>query len=102
MSSVIPTYSVGDRPYIEGRWTDAAGELTDPDEVFVRIAAPDGTDETFQNGVDPGWIRLDDGHYRYSFDLNQPGMWRYKIYSTGNGQAAATGAIRAAKTIFDR
>lgn len=61
----------------------------DPDEVLVDVTPPDGTVTTYVYGTGDDVVRFGAGRYRVSIDTtDQPGPYRGRWHSTGNGQGA--------------
>lgn len=81
------THDVGDLPRIEAVFTDSdTGATIDPDTVTFRVRAPDGvvTDYSYPTEVTKTAV----GVYHVDIDVDQPGKWRWRVFSTGNGQTA--------------
>lgn len=82
------TYDFGDLVPVKVVFRSAIGASLDPDVVHLRLVAPDGTDTVYTYGSGPQIVRDDVGVYHANIDAEQPGMWSYRWWSTGNGQAA--------------
>ncbi len=93
-------FEVGDLVETFADFTDPGGAAIDPDAVFFRVKASDGTLTTEQFGVDPAVVKLATGQYQRNIDADDAGSWRYRWFSTGNGQASqSTGfTVRTPKT----
>ncbi len=61
--------------------------LMDPDVVKLNIRSPAGTVTTLTYGTD-AIIKDAAGQYHYDMSADESGEWRYRWWSTGNGQAA--------------
>ena len=58
----------------------------DPDTVTFRVRKPDGT---LTDYVYPASVtKTATGAYQADVDADQAGSWRWRVFSTGNGQAA--------------
>ncbi len=75
---------VGDLVTIYAKFTDAAGNLADPDVVTLKIEAPDGviTNITTQ----PPIVPISTGYYSYDLITTLPGIYSYQW--TGSGSTA--------------
>ncbi len=91
MTTNIHSYDLGDlvRVYTSTPFTDVAtGDVIDPDAVKVSTKDPAGAVVTYVYGVDNGVIKNDTGDYEMNIDANLSGIWYYRWWSTGDGQAA--------------
>lgn len=86
------SYSVGDLVRISSVWTNAAGSAVDPGTVLATYRNPAGTATTYTYGVDAELEKDSTGHYHVDINANAAGVWWYKFYSTGSGQAASVPA----------
>ena len=66
----------------------ATGAPFDPDVVFFRVKAADGTVVTEEFGVDAAVIKLGVGSCQRNIDALAAGSWRYRWFATGNGQSS--------------
>lgn len=89
-------YETGDLVRCSAVWTDADGNYLDPTVVKFRFKSPDGTTTTYTHGVDAELVRDDTGRYHVDVDVDAAGVWWYRFYSTGTGQAAGEDAFTAA------
>jgi hypothetical protein len=90
------TYDVGDEVRITGTFTDADGNAQDPTAVFFAFLAPSATSATtYEYGTDAELVKDSTGVYYVDLDLDEAGLWRYRFYSTGTGQAADEGYLHA-------
>ncbi len=84
-------YAEGNIVRLTGTFTDADDVALDPTVVKAVIERPDGTKTTYTYGTDPELTRSSEGVYKISLDTTGfPGVWLYRWYSTGTGQAANT------------
>lgn len=84
------SYHVGDKITIYGTWTNAAGVATDPGSIFAKYKDPAGTVTTYTYSVDAELVKDSAGIYHVDIDADEAGMWYYRFYSTGSGQASST------------
>lgn len=85
----ITEYDVGDVARLRAVFTDDAGAAVTPGEVTFRVKAPDGTTTTVPNEATVM------GTYEALVEVTAPGRWRYRVASTGAGQAAGEGEFLA-------
>lgn len=87
-----PTYDLGDLVRVhtnDGPFSNAAtGAALDPDVVSVSIRDPDGTVTTYVYGTDDEVVKDGTGSYHMDVDADTAGVWFYRWFSTGDGQAA--------------
>lgn len=81
-------YQVGDLVRIAGAFTNAAGTAVDPTAVFAKYKDPGGITTALTYGVDVALVRDSAGNYHVDVNADESGVWRYRFYSTGTGQAA--------------
>lgn len=82
-------HDVGDLVRISAEFTNnETGATLDPDVVKLSYKAPAGTLTTLTYGIDAALVRDDTGHYHADISASTAGLWRYRWFSTGNGQAA--------------
>lgn len=81
-------YDVGDLVLATGTFTDIGGNPVDPSAVFFSVRDPSANLDTYQYGVDPEVTRSGAGVYSIQVDVDEPGRWKVRCYSTGTGQAA--------------
>lgn len=78
-------YDVGDRIEILANFTDPElGDQLQPDSVTVDLLAPDGTLSSASMTLDSAT-----GFYEAAFDLDQEGLWRYRV--VGGNEAGERG-----------
>ncbi len=71
-----------------GTFTDSAGTATDPAAIFGQVKDPSGNITSYEYGVDAELVKSATGIYYFDVDVDEPGDWWYRFYSTGSGQAA--------------
>lgn len=82
------SYDVGDEVRCTGTFTDSGGSVQDPTAVFFKYEDPSGAVTTKQYVTDPEVVRDSVGVYHLDIDVDEAGMWWWRWYSTGSGQAA--------------
>ena len=89
------TYTIGQKIRITGTFTDIDGAAIDPDAVLFELSAPPNLPvTTYTYGVGAELVKDSVGVYYIDVDLPTYGEWRWRMYSTGTGQAAAKGSAR--------
>lgn len=83
----MSTYNKGDLVRITGTFADAAGTPLDPTAVLFQVKDPAGVTTLYTYGSS-AIVRLSAGVYYLDVNVSQAGTWAYRVYSTGNGQAA--------------
>ena len=84
----VNSYDYGDLVRTSAVFTDIFGVLQDPDQVLIQVRAPDKTIIEYEYLVDVTVVRDSAGNYHFDVDCNAAGIWWYRWYSTGEGQAA--------------
>lgn len=84
------SYSVGDLVRISAAFTNAAGTVVDPTAVFAKYKDPSGITTALTYGAvgSEALVRDSTGNYHVDVNADESGVWRYRFYSTGSGQAA--------------
>ena len=77
-------YEVGDLVRITGTFTNAAGANVDPTIVRGKYKDPSGNAATESSPTNSAV-----GVYYFDIDADEAGVWYYRWWSTGAGQAAA-------------
>jgi len=83
-------YDVGDLIRITGTWTDADGNVTDPNVIKGNTENPSGT--TAQLTISTGITKSSTGVYYFDMDLNEEGRWKYRLYGIATGDSSSQGA----------
>lgn len=78
-------YDLGDVVRLEAAFSDADGNPADPTEVVLRVKG--STVVTYT----PTRVLI--GLYRYDFQPDEPGMYRYRFEGTGAVRAAGEGSF---------
>ncbi|CAK0775265.1 conserved hypothetical protein [Gammaproteobacteria bacterium] len=83
-------YELGDLVRVKGTWTDPnnSNAAIDPDVVKCSVRAPSGTVTTYTFGTDAALTKVSTGVYQMDINANAAGIWSYRWFSTGAGQAA--------------
>lgn len=80
-------FDQGDLVRLKAVFTDAeTGVAVDPDTVTFRVRKPDGTVTDYAYPAQATKTAV--GAYQADVDADQAGSWRWRAFSTGNGQAA--------------
>ena len=94
------TFDIGDLVRLKAAFTDAeSGAAIDPDTVAFRVREPDGTLTDYAYPAEVTKTAV--GAYQVDVDADQAGSWRWRVFSTGNGQAAEEDGftVRKSKTV---
>jgi hypothetical protein len=94
-------YDVGDLVRITATFQLDNGTLVDPTSVTFQYKKDTETKVTKVYGIDSGVTRDSLGVYYNDIDCVESGLWLYRVYSTGNGQAAAEGKFTVRASAFD-
>jgi hypothetical protein len=78
-------YANGSAPRIWGIFKSPVGALQDPTAVFLDVTTPAGVLTTYTSS---GYTKASTGQYYKDLDANAVGLWTYRWYATGTGQAA--------------
>lgn len=81
-------FDKGDEIRVQTTFTDGDDVATDPDNVFFKFTDPSNNTASYTYGVDAELVKDSTGVYHVDIDCDESGEWRWKFYSTGNGQAA--------------
>lgn len=81
-------YDVGDLVRVTGAFTNSAGTALDPAVVKFKFTNPAGVTTTYTFGTDAQLVKDSTGNYHVDLDASVKGTFRYRWFSTGNGQAA--------------
>ena len=95
-----PAYDVGALVRISGAFTDSDGVAQDPAAVFCAFETPAGVETTYQYSVDVEVVKDSVGNYHLDVDADTTGVWYYRWYSTGAGQAADETHFSVLDTVF--
>ena len=96
----MSTYYVGNLIRVSVAFTNTLGAAVDPAVVKCQVRTPAGVVTTYTYGTDAAVIRDSTGNYHLDVDASAEGLWRYRWYSTGSGQAAAEGAFDVPDSLF--
>jgi hypothetical protein len=84
-------FDYGDKPRLTGTFEQADGTDIDPTKVFFKFTDPSGTTDTYEYGTDAELVKSATGIYYVDVDCDEVGVFRWRFYSTGTGQAAEEG-----------
>ena len=82
------TYYEGELVRVRAIFKTQAGVLIDPNIVNLSHRDPFPTTRILVYLTDVEVIRDSEGNYHVDIDANLPGLWTYRWWSTGLGQAA--------------
>jgi len=82
------TYVLGNLVRVSAAFTNSVGAAVDPAVVKCQVRKPDGSITTLTYGTDAAVVKSAVGAYYLDVDANAEGVWRYRWYATGSGQAA--------------
>ena len=94
------SYDVGDVVRCTGAFANRSGVAVDPTAVFCKVRKPDGTITTYTFGTDAALVNAAVGSYYVDVEATAEGIWNYRFYSTGAGQAAGETAFRVRVSSF--
>ena len=82
-------HDLGDSVRVRARFEDNwGGGPIDPDVVKLSIRTPAGVVTTFTYDDGDEVVKYGTGQYYSDINANAAGLWHYRWFSTGNGQAA--------------
>lgn len=93
-------YDKGDLVRCTGTFTDASGTAQDPAAVLFKYQDPSGNATTYTYGTDAELVKSSTGVYYVDVDADEAGVFLYRFYSTGTGQAADEGFFRVEESKF--
>mgnify|MGYP001577790858 CR=1 FL=1 len=89
----MASYDRGDPVRLTATFTNITGATIDPTTVTIQYRPPLGTQVTKIYLVDPEVVKDSTGVYHIDIALVYSGLWTYRWFSTGTGQAAARGQL---------
>ena len=84
-------FDKGDLARLTATFEDADGTDTDPTAVFFTFTDPSANTTLYQYSVDVELVKSAVGIYYVDVDCDEVGVFRWRWYSTGTGQAADEG-----------
>lgn len=86
----IQQVQIGNKVRVTGTFTNAIDNYSplDPGSTKVDIENPSGVEVSYQFGVDPEIVRTGIGVYYIEYTLDEVGMWYFRWYSFGLGEAS--------------
>jgi len=84
-------FDYGDKPRLTATFETASGTDTDPTAVLFKFVNPAGTATTYTYGADAELVKSATGVYYVDIDCSAAGVYRWRFYSTGTGQASEEG-----------
>ncbi len=98
--AVTKTYDIGDLVRCSGAFTNTLNVPIDPTVVICKIKPPSGVVVIYTYGIDAALVKDSVGNYHLDVNANAPGVWRYRFYSTGIGQAAQEESFEVRPSYF--
>ena len=93
------TYDIGDLVRCVGTFA-SGGTNVDPAAVMFKVKSPGGVVTTYTYGQDAALVRDATGVYHVDVSASEAGVYFYRFWSTGTGQAAAEGRFAVKGTYF--
>lgn len=93
-------YDVGDVVRCSVAYANSADVAVDPTAVFCKVRKPDGTITQYTYGADAALVKQSPGSYYLDVEATAAGVWYYRFYSTGVGQAAGETSFRVRTSNF--
>ena len=84
-------FDYGDNPRVTATFETASGTDTDPTAVYFKFTNPAGTTTTYEYGTDAEVVKSATGVYYVDIDCSAAGVYLWRFYSTGTGQASEEG-----------
>lgn len=94
-------YTYGQLVRVSFTFLDSAGAPQDPTAVYFEFTDPEGTETSYQYGVDAELVKDDTGDFHVDIDCDTVGTWEYRAYATGTGQTAVEGSFIVKESEFD-
>ena len=102
----ITSYDVGDRVRLgnhssnpsTGAITDVNGDPSDPTDITLVVAKPDGDADTYTFNGTPPLSKEAVGRYYVDVTLDQAGLWTYRLAGTGAVVIAEEGQLHVRKS----
>lgn len=88
-------YTSGDLVRCLAAFATTAGVAIDPTAVKFAYRNPAGITTVLTYPTDAALVKDSVGNYHVDVNINAAGVWRYRFYSTGTGQAADEGEFSA-------
>jgi hypothetical protein len=85
----MTNYSNGAQVTCSAVFQNTAGTAIDPTSVNFQVTSPAGTVTAYTYGSDTQLVKDSTGHYHVDVSASVDGVWAYRFYSTGTGQAAS-------------
>ena len=92
--------NVGDMRRITASFTDIDGDPIDSSGLTISIENPSGDTTAYVYGVDEEVIRDSLGVYHIDTLLDEAGIWRYNVTSTGAVAAVEEGSFNVSSNII--
>lgn len=96
----VNAYPWGKQIKLTATFTDDDGNAQDPDTVTFQWDDPNAERRTKTYVTDPEVVRLSTGVFRVIIGGDLPGLWEYRVESTGTGKDAEEGQFRVRQSVF--
>ena len=87
-------YDIGDLVRLSATFTSTAGALADPTKVTFVVNDPSGNSST-TTSASTGVVHPSTGLYTLDVDVDEAGVWQYRVNSTGVVTTAGEAYFRA-------
>lgn len=95
------SYDYGDLIRFTADFTDLAGTLHDPDNIYFQIKTPAGVSTEYEYGVDPELKKSSVGQYYIDIPVTESGYWPHRWYATGTGMASEEDSLYIEPSMFE-
>lgn len=82
-AKLVKTYPNGQTVRLSLHYTDGACTPVDPDDLTLKLKAPDDTVQTLVYLTDAEIVRDDVGEFHADIAFTMPGTWHYRWEGTG-------------------
>ncbi len=82
------THDLGDLVRVSVEFRNTSGDLADPTAVNMSQRTPAGVTTTYIYSTDAELVKDSTGKYHVDVSASEAGVWYYRFFSTGTGQAA--------------
>jgi hypothetical protein len=101
MRYVLGSLVVADTEFRNAPQPMGDGALVDTTTVHFEYTKPDGNTLQLQYGISTDLKKDAVGKYHVNIDAQQSGVWAYRWWSEGIGQAAAEGRFVVIESMFE-
>jgi hypothetical protein len=96
----IAYFDKGDLIRATNTFTNAAGTVLDPTDVYCKYQVPGSSVTTLHYGVDGALVKEQTGIYHVDISATAAGTYYVRFYSTGTGQAAVESSFCVQESRF--